>query len=107
LKAKERGFDVRLIYVYVDTLERQLERIRLRVAKGGHDVPAEKAAARRDRSFAELPWFFWKANQAWILDNSGAEPRIVARKEDERHATISGALIPSLREGIGNFRADI
>lgn len=107
VKAKQRGFDVRLIYIYVDTLERQLERIRIRVAKGGHDVPAEKVAARRDRSFAELPWFFWRANQAWIMDNSGAEPKIVARKEDERHATISVELLAELRDGIANFRAEI
>lgn len=33
-RAKDRGFEIRLIYVYVDTLERQLDRIRLRVAKG-------------------------------------------------------------------------
>ena len=104
-KARERHFDVRFIYIYVDSLELQLERIRLRVAKGGHDVPAEKVAARRDRSFAELPWFFWRSNQAWIFDNSGAEPKIVARKETERHATISGSLIPAMRHGIANFRA--
>jgi predicted ABC-type ATPase len=107
VKAKQRGFDVRLIYIYVDTIERQLERIQVRVAKGGHDVPAEKVAARRDRSFAELPWFFWRANQAWIMDNSGAEPKIVARKEDERRATVSVELLGVLREGIANFRAEI
>lgn len=104
LKAKERGFDVRFIYVYVDTIERQLQRIRLRVAKGGHDVPADKVAARRIRSFLEFPWFFRRANQAWIIDNSGADPKIVARKDDERHATVSDALIDELRDGILNFR---
>jgi predicted ABC-type ATPase len=104
LKARERGFDVRFIYVYVDTIERQLERIRLRVAKGGHDVPADKVAARRIRSFREFPWFFRRANQAWIIDNSGAEPKIVARKDDERHATVSDALIDELRDGILSFR---
>lgn len=78
LKAKERGFDIRLIYVYVDTIERQLERIRFRVAKGGHDVPADKVAARRARSFEQFSWFFWQADQAWVFDNSGAEPKLVA-----------------------------
>lgn len=107
VKARERGFDVRLIYVYVDTLQRQLDRIRLRVAKGGHDVPAEKVAARRTRSFAELPWFFWQADQAWILDNSSAEPKIVARKEDRRHATVSLQLIEEIRRRIGDYREGV
>lgn len=92
-KAKERGFEVRLIYIYVDTLERQLERIRLRVAKGGHDVPAEKVGMRRLRSFNQLPWFFWQAHKAWIFDNSGAEPKVVAWKESE-HLGVFGGDMP-------------
>jgi predicted ABC-type ATPase len=100
LKAKARGFEVRLIYVYVDTLERQLERIRLRVAKGGHDVPAEKVAARRSRSFAEFPWFFWEADRALVFDNSGAELMLVAWKEQMGLAEISANLIPELHTGI-------
>lgn len=93
LKARERGFDVRFIYIYVDTLERQLERIRLRVAKGGHDVPVGKVRARRRRSFLECPWFFWNAHQAWIFDNSGAEPKLVAWKETENLARFSGMIV--------------
>lgn len=100
LKAKERGFEVRLIYVYVDTLERQLERIRLRVAKGGHDVPADKVAARRARSFAEFPWFFWEADQALVFDNSGSELTLVAWKEQIGLAELSADLIPELRAGV-------
>jgi predicted ABC-type ATPase len=106
IKAKEHGFDVRFIYIYVDTLERQLDRIRLRVAKGGHDVPADKVAARRARSFSQCPWFFWNADQAWIFDNSGAEPKLVAWKDSDNLARFSGVigeldrffLLPGLRD---------
>lgn len=97
--AKAKGFDVRLIYVFVDTLERQLDRIRLRVTKGGHDVPRDKVATRRKRSFEQLPWFFWNADQAWILDNSAAEPKLVARK-NKSDVSISANLIDPLRIGI-------
>lgn len=99
-KAFERGFEIRLIYVYLDTVDRQLERIRLRVAKGGHDVPAGKVAARRARSFNEFPWFFWRADQAWVFDNSGAEPKLVAWRDGESRIFLSGALLDELREGI-------
>ena len=103
-KAKERCFEVRFIYVFVDSLERQLERIRLRVAKGGHGVPADKVGARRVRSFREFSWFFWKADKAWVFDNSGAEPKLVAWKEEDYRATHSQSLIPELSNGI--TRAD-
>lgn len=99
-KAKQRGFEVRLIYVYVDSLERQLERIRLRVAKGGHDVPLDKVAARRARSFQQFPWFFWEADQAWVFDNSGAEPQLVAWTHGAGLAEYSDKLAAELRDGI-------
>ena len=80
-KAKRHGFEVRLIYVFVRSAELQLERIRLRVAKGGHDVPETKVRERRERSFDQLGWFLAQADAAWIFDNSGAEPRLVGRKQ--------------------------
>jgi predicted ABC-type ATPase len=89
-KARERGFEILLLYVYVDSVERQLERIAWRVAKGGHDVPADKVAARRERSFQQLRWFFDAADQAWVFDNSLSEPQLVARKGEGRITIRSG-----------------
>ena len=90
-KAKLHGFEVRLIYVFVDSLDRQLERIALRVSKGGHDVPADKVRERRARSFAQLPWFLATADSAWIFDNSGISPALVGRKIDG-HLTLRADL---------------
>ena len=90
-KAKRHGFEVRLIYVFVRSAELQLERIRLRVAKGGHDVPETKVRERRERSFDQLGWFLAQADAAWIFDNSGAEPRLVGRKQGGTTA-ISSAM---------------
>ncbi|MEA1084917.1 hypothetical protein SFC76_11660 [Sphingomonas sp. CD22] len=39
--ARQRGFEIRMIYVVLDTVDLQLSRIRNRVAEGGHDVPAD------------------------------------------------------------------
>ncbi|HET9637969.1 MAG TPA: AAA family ATPase [Allosphingosinicella sp.] len=99
-EAHRRGFEVRLIYVYVDTLPRQLDRIRKRVAKGGHGVPADKVAARRARSFAQFPWFFWEADQAWVYDNSASEPKLVASKDQIGVAILGEDLLPDLRDGM-------
>jgi len=94
-KARERGFELRLIYVYVSSLALQMERIAVRVAKGGHAVPEDKVRERRARSFAQLPWFFWQATSAWIFDNSGVEPVLVGRK-DGQDVTFSDDLAPEL-----------
>lgn len=96
-RAKAAGFEVRLIYVFVRSLDLQLERIRIRVSKGGHAVPPDKVRERRHRSFDQLPWFFHQADAAWLLDNSGAEPELVADKRGDS-AWLGPNLLPELRE---------
>lgn len=78
--AKASGFEIRLIYVMLRSPELNIERVRLRVARGGHDVPHDKIKDRFERSLAQMPWFLEAADQAYIFDNSGAEPRLVAEK---------------------------
>lgn len=80
--AKERGFEVRMIYVVLDSGELQLRRIRQRVADGGHDVPADKVLDRRRRSFEQLCWFAREVDQLYIFNNSVGEPDLVAVKAD-------------------------
>lgn len=93
--ARRRQFEIRLIYVFLRSAELQMQRIELRVLKGGHAVPEDKARARRERSFDQLPWFFAQADQAWLYDNSGDEPRLVGRK-DRDAVTLSDALLPEI-----------
>ncbi len=102
-KAKAHGFEVCFVYVYLDSVELQLNRIRARVAKGGHDVPPDKVAARRERSFEQLPWFFWRADRAWVFDNSGEEPVVTARRwwtDQNSAAAWDDRLLPELEAGI-------
>ena len=98
-RAKSVGFEVRLIYVYLRTIELQMERIRLRVLKGGHDVPADKVSARRARSFAQAGWFFDAADEAWIFDNSTSEPELVGRKQVGK-VTLSAKIPADLMQSL-------
>lgn len=81
-KAKERGFLVWLFYVVLDSPERNIERVKLRVIKGGHDVPEDKIRSRYVRSLDQFPWFLKYADEAWIYDNSGASPKRIGGKRD-------------------------
>lgn len=79
--AKKRGFEVRLVYVILRTPELNVERVRLRVRKGGHRVPLAKIRERWTRSLQQMPWFLEQADAALIFDNSD-DLRLVGRKED-------------------------
>jgi len=49
-EARERGYEIILIYVFLDDLELNIERIKNRVKIGGHDVPAADVVRRYHRS---------------------------------------------------------
>lgn len=94
-RAHAQGYRVRLIYVFLKRAEINVTRVRDRVANGGHDVPEASIRDRRERSFRQFSWFFEHADEADIFDNSGAEPRLVARKAGDE-ITVYGWLIPEL-----------
>jgi predicted ABC-type ATPase len=81
LKAKQRGFEVRLVYVLLRSPELNVKRVQMRVAKGGHDVPVDRIAKRWKRSLEQFPWFLDQADWALLFDNS-EELRLVGRKAD-------------------------
>jgi len=78
--AKRRGYEVRLIYVILQNPDLNVERVRLRVQKGGHNVPANKVRERWTRSLNQLPWFLNQADWALLFDNSKAL-RVIGRKQ--------------------------
>lgn len=90
--AKAHGFQVNLIFVYLRSVEMNLERVKLRVKRGGHDVPEDKIRERRQKSFEQLSWFFNEAHTAYVFDNSDAEPKMVAAK-DENGFSLDGSTL--------------
>lgn len=98
-KAKSLGFLVWIIYVVLDSPERSIERIKLRVAKGGHHVADEDVRKRYTRSLGQFPWFLEQADRAWIYDNSGATPQLVGEKIDGV-ITVAEDALPALLEAV-------
>jgi len=60
----------------LDTLERSIQRVRERVAQGGHDVPDTNVRRRYERSLLSLPAALRLAHEAIVYGNSD-EPRKV------------------------------
>jgi len=68
--ARPVGYRVVLHYVSVDTPEQALDRIRNRVALGGHDVPEMDVRRRFLRSLANLPAAIARSDEVLVYDNS-------------------------------------
>jgi len=69
-RAKELKYRVRLFYIGTEGVEINIERIKFRVSKGGHDVPEEDQHRRFPRTFANLPQALQLADEALLVDNS-------------------------------------
>jgi predicted ABC-type ATPase len=103
LAAKSKRFEFRLIYVLLSSPDLNVERVRLRVKKGGHDVPESKIRERWFKSIRQLPWFLEQSDQAWIFDNSGAAPRQIGLKQDG-NVIVDPSAPAALREAIELLR---
>jgi predicted ABC-type ATPase len=83
-RARGAGYKINLIYVGIDSPELSLERVRARVADGGHDVPVTAIARRHPDSLAKLPEALSLSDRAYVLDNSGRRRRLVMIREAGR-----------------------
>ena len=69
-KAKVRGFRVDMFYVYVDSVEIAKQRIRIRVAKGGHGIPDEDVDRRFSASLSNLKKAIDLCDNVTVFDNT-------------------------------------
>ena len=84
--ARDRGFSVNLLFITTADAAINLERVRIRVARGGHPVPADKIAERYERAMRLLPSAIQRSDYAEIFDNSSNERKLklVAVKRGQR-----------------------
>ena len=75
-RALAAGLEVRVWYVGLSSPELHLARVRARVARGGHDIPAAQVRARYDSSRLNLIRLVPRLTELRVYDNSAeADPR--------------------------------
>ena len=72
--AKAAGFTVGLYYTALDSVETNIERVRQRVLKGGHNIPEDDIRRRHRGSLEKLSAALKFADEVVLVDNSGLEP---------------------------------
>lgn len=79
-QARERGFQVALVFVTTDDAEKNVARVSNRVALGGHAVEPETVRKRYHSAMQLLPAAVEHSDKALIFDNSGTTPIRVVTK---------------------------
>jgi predicted ABC-type ATPase len=84
-KAKNAGYQIKVIYIFLDNPQLCIERVKTRVIKGGHDVPEEAIVRRFYRSKNNFWNSFTLLADNWILLYNGEEgfQQVAIGNEDE------------------------
>jgi predicted ABC-type ATPase len=69
-RALELRREVHIFYVGLSSPEMHVERVRARVARGGHDIPEARIRERYTKSLANLISLIGKATSLHVFDNS-------------------------------------
>lgn len=70
-KLKSKEYSVTLLYVFVESVELSLSRIKLRVLKGGHNIPEVDVRRRLRRSLDNFNNLYKKLVDNWELHYNG------------------------------------
>lgn len=68
-RARDLGYFIRLYYVGVSSAEESIKRIKNRVEKGGHDIPAADVERRYIKRFNDLAKVLPYCNEVRFFDN--------------------------------------
>jgi predicted ABC-type ATPase len=82
-KAKLNDFVVTLFFVNLESAEIAIERVTIRVKKGGHSIPKDVIERRYKKGLANFPKYASVVQNWYLLDNSGQEYQIIAKSINE------------------------
>jgi len=86
---REEYIKSKLSFIGVENPQTNVERVALRAAQGGHDVPLDRIEPRWRRSMGLAAEAILRSDEAFVFDNSdtefsGAVPRLVLRWKHDR-----------------------
>ena len=80
-RAKDSGYFIRCIYILTETPNINIDRVRIRMLSGGHDVPEDKIITRYHRALALVPELVPVCDIMHIYDNTLEPFRIFKKRK--------------------------
>ena len=72
------GYSVKLVFLFVADVKLAIERVRVRVKQGGHDVPEDVIRRRYLAGWRNFQQFYKGLVDSWVVyDNSGEKPELL------------------------------
>jgi predicted ABC-type ATPase len=81
-KWKTKPYEIIIYFLKVPTVEFAIERVKLRVSQGGHNVPEQDIIRRFGRSWINFQQIYKPLADSWVVfDTSGNQPVILDESE--------------------------
>jgi predicted ABC-type ATPase len=99
---RREGYKIHLFFLWLQSPELALGRIKERVIMGGHDVPAQIVLRRFDQGLCNLFHLYRALLDSWMLfDNSGKEPVVIAKETNGDKFIFDEKIYSQIRENVG------
>ena len=102
-KAKEKGYNVTLVYFWLDSPELAVARVKTRVAEGGHNIPEEVIRRRYKKGIYNLFNLFIPICNFWIIIDNSQKPYIlIADGQEDQELNIHNESVWSNLKELGH-----
>jgi predicted ABC-type ATPase len=81
---KQLGYRIKLIFLFLPDVSVAIERVRIRVKQGGHNIPEDVIRRRYEAGWKNFQNIYKGLVDDWVLyDNSGDKPELLDAGEDQ------------------------
>ena len=92
--ARKMGFEITILFFWLETPELAIQRVAERVSKGGHNIPTEVIKRRFYRGVQNLFKLYMPVVDNWIvIDNKNISPLIIATGGNTKETMIKNSEI--------------
>lgn len=81
-RAHQQGFEVNLLFFWLDTPEAAIKRVAQRVCEGGHNIPSDVIVRRYHLGINNFFRIFKDKVDYWMLVDNASSPRVVVADTD-------------------------
>ena len=79
---KAKGYDVVIYFLKLASVDLAIERVKMRVMQGGHNVPEKDIKRRFERSWNNFEHVYKPLVDAWIVFDTSTHPPIIVDKSE-------------------------
>lgn len=102
-EATENGYDVTLLFFWLDSVELAIERVKTRVAEGGHDIPENVIRRRYISGIKNLFDLYMPVCDYWMVtNNSNPNLKLIAEGNHETITKIENSRIFELMKKLSH-----